>query len=86
MNPTNKAAALLAIRPALIIALLLLHPRAAFSAGSVWLGTAPDMAVFIQWTERQGQLSGQLQATWIASDYGYSAKWDVWAATIKAPK
>jgi hypothetical protein len=83
MSPTYKAAALLAIRPALIIALLLLHPRAAFSAGSVWLGTALDMAVFIQWTERQGQLSGQLQATWIASDYGYSAKWDVWAATIK---
>jgi hypothetical protein len=41
------------------------------------------MAVFVQWTERQGQLSGQLQAAWITSDYGYSAKWGVWAATVK---
>jgi len=69
-------------RLALVVALLLLSAGAAVGAGSGWLGTARDIAVFVQWTERQGQLSGQLQAAWITSHYGYSAKWDAWAATL----
>jgi hypothetical protein len=70
-------------RLGLVVALLLLSPGAVVGAGSVWVGTASDMAVFVQWTERQGQLSGQLQATWVASGYGYSSKWDVWAGMLK---
>lgn len=62
---------------------LLSSPRPVLAANSIWVGSTADLAVFIQWTEHQGQLSGQLQAAWLTATSGYSAKWDTWASMLK---